>query len=300
VSSQWYYSADGTRQEGPVEQGLLEGMLARGDLPATALVWREGMAQWAPAQHVSDLIWERPATPPPLPAVHHPPALPAAPPRSALERVEIRPRTRRNAILLMLGSVLFTAGGIWLMVDGEGTVDGLVGAACVLFFGGGGLYALPRLLRRPVSLVLEPDALVQVTLYGSARVPWRDVERVGVASWMGQRLLGMRLKTYDGYLNGMSAELAGTITRALPYVRVAGTVLGKLDPGAALGLWSRFQGHADPASAVAAMGKVGDLAGMLLWCRNTFGYDILFGWADTDRPMPELAALLERYRSAAG
>lgn len=51
---QWYYSKNGT-QLGPVEQGELLSKIATGEVTASDLVWREGMADWIPSSQVSEL-----------------------------------------------------------------------------------------------------------------------------------------------------------------------------------------------------------------------------------------------------
>jgi hypothetical protein len=51
---QWYYSKNGT-QLGPVEQGELVARMATGEVTASDLVWREGMADWTPSGQISGL-----------------------------------------------------------------------------------------------------------------------------------------------------------------------------------------------------------------------------------------------------
>jgi hypothetical protein len=304
MDGRWFYSADGKEQTGPVAQEQLERMLSKGDLASQTLVWTEGMAHWQRATEVAALRWERPAVPPPLPAVAaQPPPIPAQPPppvsREALPRVEIHPRGRRNGLLVAIGSAIFLAAGVWLMQYGEEQFDWLWGLGSVVF-GTLGLWASRRLSRRKTSMVLTPERLEQVTIYGAASVPWRDVEKVGSLSYLGQKLLGVRLKTYDAYLGGMSQELAGVITKAMPFVRVAASAMSLVPGSQLLTLWSRLDGVAEPTDALKDFGKVGDLAGMLVWSRKNLGYDVVFGWADFDRPVAELVELLERYRASAG
>lgn len=43
----WYYELNGQRQ-GPVPESALQGLLASGTITQRTLVWREGMANWAP------------------------------------------------------------------------------------------------------------------------------------------------------------------------------------------------------------------------------------------------------------
>ena len=79
MSDNWFYSADGNRQSGPVTKAQIEDLLTRGELDANALVWTATMADWQRAGDVMELSWARPAAPPPLPGVVPvPPALPLA------------------------------------------------------------------------------------------------------------------------------------------------------------------------------------------------------------------------------
>ncbi len=50
----WFYAKQG-RQEGPVELAPLREMLESGEVAPADLVWREGMAEWAPAESVPEL-----------------------------------------------------------------------------------------------------------------------------------------------------------------------------------------------------------------------------------------------------
>jgi uncharacterized membrane protein len=58
----WYYAENGQERKGPVSEGELKQLLGAGQLPASTLVWCEGMAQWTPAQAVAELQ----ASPPPV------------------------------------------------------------------------------------------------------------------------------------------------------------------------------------------------------------------------------------------
>lgn len=302
MSGSWFYSGDGSRQVGPVSQAEVEDLLTRGALGADTLVWTEGMAEWRRAREVAALHWTRPAAPPPLPAARPPDLPPAAqapvPPPPAPGRVEIRPRSRRNALLLV-GCALFLGAGSLAMIQWpEAETDpwwGLGGLAFAALC----LYGAVRMWRRKVSMVLTPKRLEQVTLYGAAAVPWSDVEKVGALAYLGQKMIGVRLRSYDAYLANLSPELAGTLTKAMPIMRVVATGVSMLPGSQLLTLWSRLDGVGDPGEALKGFGKVGDLAGLLMASRKMLGYDLTFGWADFDRPVADLVGLLEQYRSAA-
>ena len=63
---QWFYARDGARH-GPVPQDELQRLAAAGALRPHDLVWREGMAQWLPAQQATDFFGPAAELPPPLP-----------------------------------------------------------------------------------------------------------------------------------------------------------------------------------------------------------------------------------------
>ncbi len=63
----WHYS-DGVQQAGPVQRAQLMAMIANGTVQPTWLVWRDGMASWAPASSVPELALPPGHAPPPLPA----------------------------------------------------------------------------------------------------------------------------------------------------------------------------------------------------------------------------------------
>jgi TM2 domain-containing membrane protein YozV len=65
--SDWYYLANG-QQQGPVPLDHLQHWLQAGQMPANTMVWTEGMANWQPANSVSELQPYTAAAPPPAPA----------------------------------------------------------------------------------------------------------------------------------------------------------------------------------------------------------------------------------------
>lgn len=63
----WFYARDG-QQIGPVDEGELDGLVQRGEIIASTLVWRSGQAAWQPYTEVRPLGGpvapaERPAPP---------------------------------------------------------------------------------------------------------------------------------------------------------------------------------------------------------------------------------------------
>jgi hypothetical protein len=59
---QWYYSKNGT-QLGPISTEALLSKLASGEVSASDLVWKDGMADWLPAGQVAELRTAAPLSP---------------------------------------------------------------------------------------------------------------------------------------------------------------------------------------------------------------------------------------------
>ena len=72
MTDHWYYAKQGQRL-GPISSQNLKQLAASGQISPTDLIWRKGMANWAPAEKVKGLTF---ASPPPLtpPSIRQPPA----------------------------------------------------------------------------------------------------------------------------------------------------------------------------------------------------------------------------------
>lgn len=55
MEKNWYYSADGQGKKGPVPEHELKRLLTGNQVPASTLVWSEGMANWVSASSVAAL-----------------------------------------------------------------------------------------------------------------------------------------------------------------------------------------------------------------------------------------------------
>ena len=93
-------------------------------------------------------------------------------------------------------------------------------------------------------------------------------------------MVGVRLITYDNYLSSMLPLLQVKVTKMMPFMKL----MAKATP--------LIGGSASGAN----ISKINDLAGSLSWCRDHYGYDLVFSWTEIDRPARKFAALLEDYR----
>lgn len=213
-------------------------------------------------------------------------------------RLEIRPKTARNAVLVGLGCAAFAIIGGAMMVVGQSAEEFFGGLLSVVFFGGGGLYAIPKLLRRTVPVVLSPKGIEQHYEEGTTLILWQDIEAIGIVSMFGNKMAGVRLITYDRYLGSMSPAFADALLKKLPYLKMMTRATSLLDAPSAVALWSKMDG-VDASGALEEFGKVADLASAFLWVRNTTGFDIVFAWTELDRSPKAFAELLEAWRRRA-
>jgi membrane protease subunit (stomatin/prohibitin family) len=79
TGAQWYFAAN-NEQQGPYDLAGLAAQAGQGALRPSTLVWRQGLAQWTPAEQVPELANLLASTPPPLPPPAPPPLPPQAPP----------------------------------------------------------------------------------------------------------------------------------------------------------------------------------------------------------------------------
>ncbi len=200
------------------------------------------------------------------------------------DRFEVRPRAAINAILATIGCAGFTLAGIGIILSGA-KVAVLAGLLSIFFFGVGGLYAIPRLARRRVAMVLTRAGIEQCYQEGSTFIPWGDVETIGVFKIASTKMVGVRLRTYERYLSSMSPELVKLSQRGLKFFKVTAGMTSVIDVLAG----AELKGFA----------KVRNLSDALAWTRKNYGYDLAFGWPDRDRSAERFVALLEEYRRAA-
>jgi hypothetical protein len=211
---------------------------------------------------------------------------------------EVKPKAKQNAILLSIICIAFSVSGVFLILSGDiKTV--LAGFLVIVFFGGGGFFVIPKLLQRPISMILNHEGLKQITPSGTSFICWKDIESIGIARIYGNnKMIGLRLITYDNYINSMSPELIDYFIKIMPSLKLVALGTSLLDFPNSLKLWSVLENRPNPVEALRSFGKVGNLVEVLLWNRKSFGYDICLAWSELDRPASEFISLLEQFHTA--
>ena len=202
-----------------------------------------------------------------------------------LEPFEVRPRIIRNMILGFLGSGGFVALGAWLLWY-RPILGIIAGLPAIIFFGYIGLFLVPRLAHRRITMTLTPDGIVQQNPAGNSLIPWHDVEAIGIATHSSSpriKFAGVRLRSHERYLKSMSPELVRQLQRPIGFLSTFTTWVPLFRFGESTG----------------GLKDVKSLADALAFTRRLYGYDVVFAWQERDRSAKKFAALLEQYRAAA-
>ena|SRR5436190_5272766 len=134
--AKWYY-AKGTTQQGPVDLMTLRGMLSRGELDPSDLVWREGFSDWIAASSAPEVSG-------PIAPTVYPSAQGGALSYAVPRMYEAQGPTERAGFWLRFGAwvidwIITAIGGLCVGGCMGGAMGGMIGAA-----GGGGNSARMR------------------------------------------------------------------------------------------------------------------------------------------------------------
>ena len=210
------------------------------------------------------------------------------------ETTKVHPNSSKNTLVMGLISILLTIGGALLILSGGGEKDVITGVLFVLVFGSAIILSIRDLIMLRIAIVLTPEHLEYRCKNGTTYTPWSDIESVGVIKVMSRDHVGIRLKSYDYYLESMSPPVAHNIRKILPFRKLISGASLSLDRSSMATIWSKLEGK-DYAEVFIKYGKVGDLAKSMLWARHEFGYDIMFSWDEIDRSEKNFVKLLNNY-----
>jgi hypothetical protein len=103
---------------------------------------------------------------------------------------------RSKLLFLFSLSLVMVAGSAWLVVGLPLTgITQVVGAVGMLFFGVCGGWILSRLFSHRVSLILDRDGLLDnSSALPVGRIPWDQIDRIGIATVERQRFLGIDVR----------------------------------------------------------------------------------------------------------
>ena len=226
------------------------------------------------------------------------------------QSLDIIPRERKYWLLLVV-CLAFTALLVYRLCLGQ-PIRGTLFSLPLAFFA---IFLILKRFKSPktVSLTITPEGLEFHYLQGNMIIPWTDVRAVGAFSFGSKDMVGIRLKSYDHYLEAMPHALMEYMLYERPYEGSLffSWVIRRLRPtphcrrvfsrNPALlvdqtppTLWSGFAGLAIPAG-FDGLGSVGLMVQTLLFSRLSTGYDLMLPRSEIDRSVAEFVAILEGY-----
>ncbi len=206
---------------------------------------------------------------------------------SEVERIEIRSAVWKAA-LAYTGAAAFALMGLALVVFSESLIEAIVGLIGFVFFGVFGAIGFYQRVRGQHHRVAVSRAGLEVYFPGVGwrRIPWGDIEEITVLDIAGQKFTGVRLRSYEALLAGLTPEQSRAAARLFASMRLFGRATAVLLGNSRLG---RLLGGSEP---------VDDLSGMLAFSRERFGAELLFGWAQRDRNARDFAEFLRKWQRA--
>lgn len=158
------------------------------------------------------------------------------------EVIEIKGTRLRKAFAFLLWAIV-TVLGIGLLFLPGGALVGLI----LLGF------SVLRVLVAPfwnaggdTSIILASDGITLPTISGRTTVPWTDIESIGLANVGRSQFPGIRLRTYDGFLQHLEQKPAWRISLGSWGFRTLCRLLG---------FWYRFRFTRSPYGSSARAGQ---------------------------------------------
>lgn len=116
-------------------------------------------------------------------------------------------QSRTKLLLLLLASLCLTAIAIWLLVGDARhrfsypLLVVFFGGIGALLFGAACVAALVQIVRPRLVLTLNAQGLFDHTRNGFGLIPWSDVLGIGCADMLGNRMLVVRVRAPQAYIN---------------------------------------------------------------------------------------------------
>jgi hypothetical protein len=114
-----------------------------------------------------------------------------------MERLVFERSHAKSAGLLLL-SLMFVAGGVFMAMRADTSTDRFIGWLCAAFFSLGALAAVRNLLQGGTAFVFDLSGIKDER--SGLLIPWSEIEQCMVLSVRGTRLLAVSFKNPDQFL----------------------------------------------------------------------------------------------------
>jgi hypothetical protein len=222
------------------------------------------------------------------------------------ERIEIRPPKLMKVARFLALEVFLVPACVYAMLSGDRIEIRLFGLIGVAFFGLGGLCALYMMLSRTWSFALTDEG-IQINGnslgYKGSLIPWQDVEQVGIASVRGQKMVGIRLGSYERFLQSrrVSASHDYGVMILIGFLRSIGLASRTaLVPDAEPREYAKsLHEKRETQEALKPWRGARSAADLLRGNRASCSFDVTFSWSDLDRAPQAMVDLITEHWQAA-
>ena len=142
---------------------------------------------------------------------------------SAFYSIEV-PLSKKKLVLTFLGSLLFVAIGLWLVIErpnsrnlffGNPVLVLGAGAAGILFFGFVAVKVFPKLTDKKPGLIIDQEGITDnSSALAAGFIPWSDVDEIRIMEVMNQRFLMVIVNNPEQYINRATNAISRRLASA--------------------------------------------------------------------------------------
>src|SRR6478735_3332056 len=124
------------------------------------------------------------------------------------------PLSKIKMVMLLIGSVLFVAAGIWFIKNPEifrrsPTLITIIGYLSIVFFGIGALFIVNKLFDTRPGFVIDANGIVDnSSMFSVGFIPWADITGLSIIHVNRQKLIMVKVEDVEGYIHRQPNALA--------------------------------------------------------------------------------------------
>ncbi|WP_298239496.1 STM3941 family protein [uncultured Algibacter sp.] len=139
-------------------------------------------------------------------------------------RIEI-PLSKKKIALLLLASIAFVAGGIWIASDPERFIPNIFGVTNpeiirisgiigILFFGAAGIYGIKKLFDKKVGLIIDSNGITDNSNASSiGLIEWNDISDIRTKQVMSTKFLLIDIVNPEKYIEKAKNKLQAKLMK---------------------------------------------------------------------------------------
>jgi hypothetical protein len=202
--------------------------------------------------------------------------------------------------LLYAASAIFSIIGLFMVFTAESVPNVLFGILSIVLFGGGALYAGPKLLSGQMAIEINEKG---IRPRDGGFLPWENVSATGAAYLQGTvKCLGIRIVDYAAYASTFShaerqrLHSGSRLAQGVSYATMAASI----SRGPEFFQDMLKKDDRDDLAALASVPGGTDLGRMLAWNRKKTEWDLVWPQSTLDRKVAEIVGICSDMSSRRG